>query len=68
MVLYLGSTAAGEHLCFMGSGRDEEDKYLRMVVAHFLRRNIKYISMALGGYRGMYGYQSFFITYDSHLK
>ncbi|CAF3016110.1 unnamed protein product [Rotaria sp. Silwood2] len=46
-----GSTAGGEHLCFMGSGRDEEDKYVRMVVSYFLRRNIKYVSIASGGYR-----------------
>ncbi|CAF3202990.1 unnamed protein product [Rotaria socialis] len=46
-----GATAGGDHLCFMGSGRDEEDKYVRMVVAYFLRRNIKYISIASGGYR-----------------
>jgi len=36
----------------MGSGREEEDKYVRMVVAHFLQRNTKYVSIALGGYRG----------------
>jgi hypothetical protein len=48
----LGSTAAGEHLCFMGSGREEEDKYVRMVVAYFLQRNTKYVSIALGGYKG----------------
>lgn len=51
-ILILGSTAAGEHLCFMGSGREEEDKYVRMVVAYFLQRNTKYVSIALGGYRG----------------
>lgn len=49
---YLGSSAAGEHLCFMGSGREAEDKYVRMVVAYFLQRNTKYVSIALGGYRG----------------
>ena len=32
-----GSVAGGEHLCFMGSGRDEEDQYVHMVVAHFLQ-------------------------------
>lgn len=36
----------------MGSGREEEDKYLRMVVAYFLQRNTKYVSIALGGYKG----------------
>lgn len=45
-----GSVAGGEHLCFMGSGHDDEDKYVNMVVANFLQRKIKYISLALGGY------------------
>ncbi|CAF0727300.1 unnamed protein product [Rotaria sordida] len=45
-----GSTAGGEHLCFIGSGHEEEDKYVRMVVAYFLRRNTKYVSIASGGY------------------
>ena len=53
----LGSTAGGEHLCFMGSGREEEDKYVRMVVAYFLQRNIKFISIASGGYRGKFQHQ-----------
>ncbi|UJR13830.1 hypothetical protein I4U23_000841 [Adineta vaga] len=48
-----GSTAGGEHLCFMGSGNDEQDKYVRMVVAYFLQRNTKYISIASGGYRAL---------------
>lgn len=38
-----GSIASGEHLCFMGSGREEEDMYMNMVLAHFLqvRRKLK---------------------------
>lgn len=32
-----GSIAGGEHLCFMGSGREEEDMYMNMVLAHFLQ-------------------------------
>uniref|UniRef100_A0A8C9W137 TBC1 domain family member 23 n=1 Tax=Scleropages formosus TaxID=113540 RepID=A0A8C9W137_SCLFO len=32
-----GSFASGEHLCFMGSGREEEDMYMNMVLAHFLQ-------------------------------
>ncbi len=47
-----GSTAGGEHLCFLGSGHEEEDKYVRMVVAYFLRQNTKYVSIASGGYKG----------------
>ena len=32
-----GSNAGGEHLCFMGSGRESEDQYVNMVVANFLQ-------------------------------
>lgn len=45
-----GSVAAGEHLCFMGSGREEEDMYMNMVLAHFLQKNKEYISIAKGGF------------------
>ena len=31
------AVAGGEHLCFMGSGREEEDQYVNMVVANFLQ-------------------------------
>ena len=37
------SAAGGEHLCFMGSGREEEDQYVNMVVANFLQVQIKRI-------------------------
>uniref|UniRef100_A0A665UZE8 TBC1 domain family member 23 n=1 Tax=Echeneis naucrates TaxID=173247 RepID=A0A665UZE8_ECHNA len=36
-----GSIASGEHLCFMGSGREEEDMYMNMVLAHFLQVRYK---------------------------
>jgi hypothetical protein len=45
-----GSVAGGQHLCFMGSGHDDEDKYVNMVVSNFLKNNINYVSLALGGY------------------
>ncbi|XP_060027934.1 TBC1 domain family member 23-like [Erinaceus europaeus] len=32
-----GSVAGWEHLCFMGSGLEEEDMYTNMVLAHFLQ-------------------------------
>ncbi|KAG9486114.1 hypothetical protein GDO78_008930 [Eleutherodactylus coqui] len=47
-----GSVAGGEHLCFMGSGREEEDMYMNMVLAHFLQKNKEYISIAKGGFMG----------------
>ncbi|CAG5115951.1 unnamed protein product [Candidula unifasciata] len=48
-----GSAAAGEHLCFLGSGREEEDQYINMVVANILQRGKQYVSIAKGGYPGM---------------
>ena len=47
-----GSQAGGEHLCFLGSGREEEDQYVNMVVAHFLQKHSQYISLTRGGYTG----------------
>ncbi|KAK0069286.1 TBC1 domain family member 23 [Biomphalaria pfeifferi] len=44
------SAAAGEHLCFMGSGREEEDQYVNMVVANILQKGKSYVSVAKGGY------------------
>lgn len=46
------SVAAGEHICFVGSGREEEDQYVHMVVASFLQKHQRYISLAQGGYAG----------------
>ncbi|PVD26951.1 hypothetical protein C0Q70_12099 [Pomacea canaliculata] len=45
-----GSAAGGQHLCFMGSGREEEDQYVLMVVAHMLQRNHSFISLASDGF------------------
>ncbi|CAG2163218.1 unnamed protein product [Oppiella nova] len=44
------SVAGGHHLCFMGSGRDEEDQYVHMVVASFLQKHHQFVSLAYGGY------------------
>ncbi|KAL0267136.1 UNVERIFIED_CONTAM: hypothetical protein PYX00_009489 [Menopon gallinae] len=50
------SNAGGKHLCFLGSGRDEEDQYTHMVVASFLQKNTQYISMLTGGYEAIHEY------------
>ncbi|XP_042900801.1 TBC1 domain family member 23 isoform X2 [Parasteatoda tepidariorum] len=49
-----GSVAAGEHFCFMGSGREEEDQYVHMVVASFLRKHHSYVSLAQGGFSALH--------------
>ncbi|XP_077285439.1 TBC1 domain family member 23 [Arctopsyche grandis] len=54
--LAANSLAAGEHLCILGSGRMEEDGYVHMVVASFLKRNIRHVSMLDGGYIAIHDY------------
>ena len=44
----------GEHLCFLGSGREQEDQYVVMVVAKFLQKAVPYVSLARGGFLGTY--------------
>ncbi|CAG0913157.1 unnamed protein product [Notodromas monacha] len=48
------SVAGGEHLCFMGSGREKEDQYVHMVVAYFLQKNCTFVSMLVGGYAALH--------------
>ncbi|XP_017476468.1 PREDICTED: TBC1 domain family member 23-like [Rhagoletis zephyria] len=48
------SVAAGEHLCFMGSGREEEDCYVHMVVSSFLQKHHRYVSLLHGGYQSLH--------------
>ncbi|XP_053693351.1 TBC1 domain family member 23 [Sabethes cyaneus] len=50
------SNAGGEHLCFVGSGRLEEDQYTHMVVASFLQKSTKYVSLLTGGYEAIHEY------------
>jgi len=46
----------GEHLCFMGSGRIEEDQYAHMVVASFLQKGTQFVSLLSGGYASIHDY------------
>ncbi|XP_055382729.1 TBC1 domain family member 23 isoform X2 [Condylostylus longicornis] len=52
----INSNAGGEHLCFMGSGRLDEDQYTHMVVASFLQKNKHYVSLLTGGYKAIHEY------------
>ncbi|CAG9861560.1 unnamed protein product [Phyllotreta striolata] len=52
------SNAGGEHLCFLGSGRNEEDQYTHMVVASFLQKHTQYVSLLDGGYMAVHNYFS----------
>lgn len=48
------SVAGGNHLCFIGTGKNEEDSYVYMVVASFLQRNHKFVSLCAGGYSALH--------------
>lgn len=50
------ANASGEHLCFLGSGRIEEDQYTHMVVASFLQKGTQYVSILSGGYAAIHDY------------
>nr|XP_023018235.1 TBC1 domain family member 23 isoform X2 [Leptinotarsa decemlineata] len=52
------SRAGGEHLCFLGSGRNEEDQFTHMVVASFLQKHTQYVSLLSGGYIAVHNYFS----------
>uniref|UniRef100_U5EYH8 TBC1 domain family member 23 n=1 Tax=Corethrella appendiculata TaxID=1370023 RepID=U5EYH8_9DIPT len=52
----VNSSAGGEHLCFLGSGRMDEDIYTHMVVASFLQKNTQYVSLLTGGYAAIHDY------------
>lgn len=51
-----GSKAGGKHLCFLGSGRDEEDRYVHMVVASFLQKHHLFVSLAHGGFAAVHNF------------
>lgn len=50
------ANASGEHLCFLGSGRIEEDQYTHMVVASFLQKGTQFVSILSGGYAAIHDY------------
>lgn len=56
LAIEANSNAGGEHLCFMGSGRLDEDQYMHMVVASFLQKNTQYVSLLSGGYTSIHDY------------
>lgn len=50
------SNTGGQHLCFIGSGQDEEDRYVNMVVASFLQKYQKYVGIVYGGFDAIHDY------------
>lgn len=53
-----GSAAGGEHLCLIGSGVEEEDQYMYMVIAHLLKNHRSYVSVVRGGFKSIITYLS----------
>lgn len=54
------SNTGGQHLCFIGGGPSshEEDQYVNMVVASFLQKYQKYVSIVVGGFEAIHDYVS----------
>lgn len=52
----IDANASGEHLCFLGSGRIEEDSITHMIVAFFLQKSTQYVSILSGGYAAIHDY------------
>lgn len=51
------SASGGQHLCFIGSGHEEDDQYVNMVVASFLQRyQKKFVSIVVGGFGAIHDY------------
>lgn len=45
--------AGQDHWCFICTGHEEEDQYMNMAIAHFLKRGVSYVSAARGGYAAL---------------
>ena len=43
-----------DHICFFGSGLEEDDSYMMMVISRFLHKNISHISYVDGGYKALH--------------
>lgn len=41
-----------DHICFIGSGLEDDDSYMMMVISRFLQQNKEHISYVDGGYKG----------------
>ncbi|KAG5674994.1 hypothetical protein PVAND_004935 [Polypedilum vanderplanki] len=52
----IDANASGEHLCFLGSGRIEEDSITHMIVAFFLQKSMQYVSILSGGFAAIHDY------------
>uniref|UniRef100_A0AC35FQW4 TBC1 domain family member 23 n=1 Tax=Panagrolaimus sp. PS1159 TaxID=55785 RepID=A0AC35FQW4_9BILA len=47
-------SCASDHICFFGSGLEEDDSYMVMVISSFLHKNVNHISYVDGGYKALH--------------
>lgn len=53
------SNTGGQHICFIGSGHEEDDQYVNMVIASFLQKHqTKYVSIVVGGFEAIHNHVS----------
>lgn len=56
LLQFKGNNHPKDHICFFGSGNEEEDSATMMVISKFLQKNIVHISYVDGGYKGLSSY------------
>lgn len=63
------SNTGGQHICFIGSGHEEDDQYVNMVVASFLQKyQSKYVSIVVGGFGAIHDYVSSKAEYNDRFS
>ncbi|TMS37212.1 hypothetical protein L596_004189 [Steinernema carpocapsae] len=53
---YKKSQRADDHICFVGSGEEQADSYMMMVIARFLQLDKQYISFLDCGYKALHDF------------
>lgn len=51
-----------DHICFIGSGLEEDDLFMMMIISRFLHNTVEHVSYMDGGYR------SIILKYSAYFK
>lgn len=52
LLQFKNNSHSKDHICFVGSGDQEADATMMMVISRFLQKNQAHISYVDGGYKG----------------
>ncbi|KAI1731989.1 rab-GTPase-TBC domain-containing protein [Ditylenchus destructor] len=54
LIQFKDDSCKTDHICFIGSGLEEDDSYMMMVISRFLHQNKDHISYVDGGYKALH--------------